>query len=160
NELNNRLGPFGIGRFVGLEDGSFGVKNPEIREAPAAAILHESHRILEEMILSPDELRIKKFLDQEWTYHVVIGGWYSPLKEHIEATISSFNRDLTGVVKWRVSPGQMLAIARESDRALYAASFPEFVSEFQPYTLNSFYTQMARRYRIEHPDRTKKPVLK
>lgn len=150
-DLNVRLGRYGIGRYTGLEDGSFGVKNPEIREAPAAAMLHQSHLQMEEMVLSSEELRVKRGLDREWTNLAVFGGWYSPLKAHLEAAIHSFNRDLTGSIKWRVTSGQIFPIAKDSPHALYSARFPEFLDEFRPYSLNSFYQGKARLNRIGTP---------
>lgn len=147
-ELNTLVGGYGIGRFVGLEDGLFGVKNPEIREAPAATILHQSHLLFEEMILTTDELRVKKNIDDEWTRLVVLGGWYTPLKRALDSAIKVMNEDITGSIRWRISQGQALCVARESPFALYASKFGDFVNEFRPFTLRSYYTQLARLQRI------------
>ncbi|WJE50466.1 argininosuccinate synthase [Bacillus cereus] len=144
--LNQQLGQYGIGRYNGLEDGLFGVKNPEVREAPAAEFLHKSHLLLEEVILTKEELALKKVLDNKWTELVALGKWFSKIKEHLDASIQSFNQNISGTLKWRVYPGTLLCISKQSDHGLYSANVPRFVEEFQPYTLNSFYNQLGREY--------------
>ncbi|UFJ42471.1 argininosuccinate synthase [Brevibacillus humidisoli] len=146
--LNTSLGRYGVGRYSGLEDGAFGLKNPEVREAPAAEMIHKSHLLLEEMILSSEELRIKKMLDREWTRLVVAGGWYSPLKRALDAAIAALNQDITGQIRWRVTNGQIMPIARESVHALYSAASDSFPGELFPYSLGTFYQQLARKQRV------------
>ncbi|MGF7032577.1 argininosuccinate synthase [Paenibacillus mucilaginosus] len=147
-ELNGVLGRYGIGRYTGLEDGLFGTKMPELREAPAACMIHASHVKLEEAVLSAQELRIKKSLDREWTHLVVTGGWYSGLKGTLDAAMAAFNRDITGWVRWRVSPGQMFCISRSAEKGMYVSRFPAFAQEFQQYSLNSFFQQLGRQQRL------------
>ncbi|POB09079.1 argininosuccinate synthase domain-containing protein [Sulfobacillus sp. hq2] len=148
DHLNQLLGPYGIGRFVGLEDGVFGVKNPELREAPAAHLILESHALLEEQILAREELRIKRTLDDEWTRHVCLGGWFSPLKQSLDLAIQNLNRPITGEVRWSVSHQGAFCLARRAPDSLHAGAIPTFPDEFQPYTLESFYRSLARQYRI------------
>ncbi|WP_270166458.1 DUF7411 family protein [Paenibacillus sp. SYP-B4298] len=143
--LNQLLGPYGIGRFSGFENTAFGMKNRELREAPAACLLHESHMQLEELILSEDELRIKRTLDAEWTRLVVAGGWFSRLKDALDSAIGEFNRDLTGELKWKISEGRCECVSVLSPAS--SASQAQFYDEFNPYSLNSLYQQMSRKHR-------------
>lgn len=147
--LNDCLGRYGVGRYSGLEDGAFGLKNPEVREAPAAEIIHRSHLLLEETVLTSEELRIKRELDREWTRLVVGGGWYSPLKQALDAAIAVLNQDISGQIRWRVTSGQIFPIARKAERALYAAASKSFPAELFPYSLGTYYRQLARKQRVE-----------
>lgn len=146
--LNKKLGAYGIGRFSGLENGHYGFKNHEIRESPAAEIMHRSHIILEEMILSSSERRVKNILDREWTELAVFGGWFSPLKENIEKAIIAFNQDISGSIKWRVSSGNIFCVSKVSNNSLITVSDSCFINEFNPYTIDSLTKQLARKYRL------------
>lgn len=146
--LNKILSSYGIGRYAGLEDSSFGIKNPEIREAPAAMLIHQSHLLLEEMILTSEELRIKSLLDREWTNLVVEGGWFSPLKLCIEESIKSFNQYINGTIKWKITKNNIFCVAKDSENSMSFSKFDSFISEFTPYSINSFFQQKAREMRI------------
>ncbi|CAM4261895.1 argininosuccinate synthase domain-containing protein [Bacillus manliponensis] len=146
--LNDLLSGYGIGRYAGLEDSSFGVKNPEIREAPAAMLIHQSHLLLEEMILTDEELRVKSSLDREWTNLVVQGGWFSPLKFCIEESIKCFNKYINGKIKWKITKNNIFCVAKDSKNSMSFSKFDDFISEFSPYSINSFFQQKAREMRI------------
>ncbi|EJR73571.1 argininosuccinate synthase domain-containing protein [Bacillus cereus] len=148
NTLNSSLSGYGIGRYAGLEDSSFGVKNPEIREAPAAMLIHQSHLLLEEMILTDEELRVKSLLDREWTNLVVQGGWFSPLKSCMEESIKCFNKYINGQIKWKISENNIFCVAKDSKNSMSFSKFDNFINEFSPYSINSFFQQRAREMRI------------
>ncbi|SCM12064.1 ArgG [Bacillus wiedmannii] len=146
--LNDLLSDYKIGRYAGLEDSCFGVKNPEIREAPAAMLIHQSHLLLEEMVLTRDELRVKSYIDREWTNLVVGGGWFSPLKSCLDESIRAFNKSLNGTIKWKIKKGNVFCIAKTASNSLSFSNFGNFIDEFKPYSINSFFQQKARELRI------------
>ncbi|MFC5407366.1 argininosuccinate synthase domain-containing protein [Cohnella soli] len=152
--LNEKLSKYGIGRYSGFEDNAFGVKNREVREAPAAVLLHSAHRLFEEMILSGDELRVKHFLDVEWVNLVVGGGWFSSLKGPLDAAILAFNKDINGTATWEVDHGSLICKSIKADASLASAQYPRFSEEIKGFTIESFYKHLARKMRIG----TKRPV--
>lgn len=145
--LNNSLSKYGIGRYSGHEDTLFGMKSHELREAPAASIIHQSHQLLEEMILSTDELRMKHIMDCEWTRNVITGGWFSPLKSALECAIDFMNKDITGEIKWKVTKSSFFCLSKRAANSLTIPIYPNFYNEFQPYNLNSYYNQLVRHRR-------------
>ncbi len=145
--LNEILSKYGIGRYSGHEDTLFGMKSHELREAPAASIIHQSHRLLEEMVLSADELRMKQIMDSEWTRNVITGGWFSPLKDALDCAIEFMNNDITGEIKWKVMKSSVFCISKWTTNSLTVSRHPEFYNEFQPYNFDSYYTQLARNRR-------------
>ena len=58
-ELNALAGAYGIGRIDMIENRAVGIKSREVYEAPAAIVLIEAHRALEDVVLTKDEARVK-----------------------------------------------------------------------------------------------------
>lgn len=107
-ERLNHLGMvYGVGRFNGLEDTVWEVKNHEVREAPAAAILLLAHAILESSILTQRELRNKHIADEEWTDLIVNGYWHTPLKNALQNLIETLSEVVTGKIGLCFTPGQV-----------------------------------------------------
>jgi argininosuccinate synthase len=144
HELNVIGGRHGIGRFSGLEDISFGPKNHEVREAPAAQILIGAHRDLESAILSQSELSLKMFLDNHWINLIVSGLWYSEFREAITAFSTCINKLINGKVRIKLQKGNMIIISRETLNGLYYAAFKEeFSSVMQSFSFSPTYTTMG-----------------
>jgi argininosuccinate synthase len=143
-ELNVRGGLHGIGRFSGLEDITFGAKNHEVREAPAAHILLSAHRELEAAILSQAELSLKQYLDMYWTNMVVSGSWYTHLARAVYAFIERMNILVNGRVRLKLHRGNLMVVSRQSDHGLYYTKFKEdFAKIMQNYSFPSTYTIMG-----------------
>lgn len=116
--LNSLAGSYGIGRFNGVEDTRLGVKNHEVREAPAAHVILLARKHLEQLVLTSEELRIKHLMDAEWTRLVVQGGWYSDLKKAIDAFVAIISRPVDGEVTVTLRPGSTFVSAVRSDHSL------------------------------------------
>ena len=112
-------GSFRIGRYNGLEDTELGLKNHEVRESPAAAILIAAHMALERAVLNRDEIRIKGLLEAEWTDLVVRGRWYSTLRESLSLFMARLNRLIAGEVVLRLESGSAMVAAVRSQGALH-----------------------------------------
>ena len=56
-ELNGRAGAYGIGRIDMIENRAVGIKSREVYEAPAAMVLIQAHRALEDLVLTKAELQ-------------------------------------------------------------------------------------------------------
>ena len=86
-KLNGLAGAYGIGRIDMIENRAVGIKSREVYEAPAAIVLIQAHSALEDVVLTKDEARIKRGLEQRWTELVYEGLWFSPAREAIDAFV-------------------------------------------------------------------------
>jgi argininosuccinate synthase len=117
--LNALGGRHGIGRYSGLEDTPFGVKNHEIREAPAATIIISAHRVLANAIYTAREHAVHASIAREWTSAVVHGGWFGNLGESLAHCLASLDRPLDGTVRLRLHKGSVTVLSTVSPNGLY-----------------------------------------
>jgi argininosuccinate synthase len=117
--LNDLAGIHGVGRFSGLEDTPFGVKNHEVRESPAAAVITAAHRVLANAVLSTREHAVRSQLATEWTNEVVHGGWFGTLGRSLSGALASLDEPVTGHVRLRLHRGNVQTVAVRADAGLY-----------------------------------------
>lgn len=118
-ELNARVGRYGMGRYSGLEHLDHGEKVLEIREMPAAWLLLRGYRLLENAVLDAETLREKMPLEQLWVREALEGRWYGELRAAVQAFIEVCSRDITGSVRWRLSPGSAETRSIVAERPRY-----------------------------------------
>lgn len=106
--LNNEVGKFGLGRFVGLEPLSTDDKALEIREAPAAAIIMDALRHLEIASLKSDALELKQQLEQKWVREAIAGHWGSTSHTMCDAAIASALKGVSGSVTYHIDHSRFL----------------------------------------------------
>jgi argininosuccinate synthase len=123
--LNALAGEYGIGRIDMIENRAVGIKSREVYEAPGAIVLITAHAALEDVVLTKDEARIKRPLEQRWTELVYEGLWFSPAREAIDAFVDSTQRLVTGDVRLELRPNAAVVTGRRSPHLLYA---PELAS--------------------------------
>ena len=123
--VNRRAGAYGIGRIDMIENRAVGIKSREVYEAPGAIALITAHSALEEIVLTKDEARLKRPLEQRWTELVYEGRWFGPAREAIDAFVTSTQRLVTGEVRLELRPGAAVVTGRRSPSMLYA---PELAS--------------------------------
>jgi argininosuccinate synthase len=126
--LNEVGGLHGVGRTSGLEDITFGAKNHEIREAPAAHILITAHRELESAVLTDQEVSTKRFIDEAWTNNAVAGYWYSDLNAALFAFVARMNEVLDGSIQLKLHKGNVYVTRKQAAAGLY---YPAFWQEFE-----------------------------
>ena len=124
--LNRLAGAYGIGRIDMIENRAVGIKSREVYEAPAALTLIAAHSALEDVVLTKDEARIKRGLEQRWTELVYEGLWYSPAREAIDAFVDTTQRLVTGEVRVELRPGAAVVTGRRSDHMLYAEQLASY----------------------------------
>jgi argininosuccinate synthase len=125
-EVNVRAGAYGIGRIDMVENRAVGIKSREVYEAPAAMTLIEAHRALEDLVLTKDELRLKRTLEVAWTELVYEGRWFSPAREAIDAFVDHTQRVVSGEVRLALSAGTAVVTGRRSTHALYAETLASY----------------------------------
>jgi len=124
--LNGAAGAYGIGRIDMIENRVVGIKSREIYEAPAATCLIEAHKALEDVVLTRDELRIKRGLETTWTELVYEGLWFSPAREAVDAFVAKTQERVTGEVRLRLQPGLPVVAGRRSPNALYSEELASY----------------------------------
>jgi argininosuccinate synthase len=124
--LNGIAGAYGVGRIDMIENRAVGIKSRELYEAPAALVLIEAHRALEDLVLTKAELRTKRQLEETWTNLVYDGQWFSPLRRAIDAFVDATQEPVTGEVRVELRPGAAVVDGRRSEHALYAETLASY----------------------------------
>jgi argininosuccinate synthase len=126
HELNRSAGGYGIGRIDMIENRVVGIKSRELYEAPAALVLVEAHRSLEDLVLTKPELRTKRQLETTWTNLVYEGLWFSPLRRALDAFVDTTQELVTGEVRVELRAGASTVSGRRSEHALYAHTLASY----------------------------------
>jgi argininosuccinate synthase len=124
--LNRLAGAYGIGRIDMIENRAVGIKSREVYEAPAAMTLIAAHSALEDVVLTKDEARLKRPLEQRWTELVYEGRWFSPAREAIDAFVDVTQHLVTGDVRVELRPNAAVVTGRRSPNAVYAAQLASY----------------------------------
>lgn len=119
-KLNEVGGKHGVGRTDIIEDRVLGFKSREIYEHPAATILLEAHRDLEQLILTRNELRFKEFVDRRWSELVYQGLIMDPLYASLNAFVDKTQERINGMVSMKLEKGAARVVGRASPNALYS----------------------------------------
>jgi argininosuccinate synthase len=117
--LTKVVGSFGVGIIDHIEDRTVGIKSREVYEAPAAIAIIESHKDLEKMVLTNQELRFKASVDECWSWLIYSGLWHDPLRRDLDKFIDETQKRVNGKVKLRMQNGSLRVIGRESEYTLY-----------------------------------------
>ena len=119
-KANKIAGKHGVGRIDMIENRLVGIKSREIYEAPAAVMLLEAKRSLDELILDRETLHLKDHLAIKYAELVYYGYWFSELREALDAFSEKLNERATGTVKLKLFKGKATTVARKSPYALYS----------------------------------------
>jgi argininosuccinate synthase len=125
-QLNVLAGAYGIGRIDMIENRAVGIKSREVYEAPAAIALIAAHSALEDVVLTKDEARLKRPLEQRWTELVYEGLWFSPAREAIDAFVDATQQLVTGEVRLELRPNAAVVTGRRSEHMLYAEKLASY----------------------------------
>ena len=127
--LNELVGSFGIGRYIGLEEIANGTKVQEVREMPAAHLLLDAYRRIEQASVDAATLREKMHLEQVWVHEAVEGRWLGQLRTAAQAFVASVACTVSGQVRYRVSGSGLTLRAVVADNPRYVrdrAEIPQF----------------------------------
>jgi argininosuccinate synthase len=118
-DLNHRGGLHGVGRIDMIEDRFVGIKSREVYEAPAAVILHQAHRALEELVLEGEAARFKRQIAQEYARIVYQGKWFSAHRAALDAYVDRTQAVVEGTVRMALHRGTAQVVGRTSRYSLY-----------------------------------------
>ena len=140
-DLNEIAGTNGIGRVDMVEDGLNGMKIRGIYETPGGTLLMAAHRELESLVLDRQTRQQKETLSIQYAQLVYDGGWFTPLREALDAFFEKTNEVVTGSVTMSLYKGKLTVRSRTSPKSLYrAGNGPDTGSGNRPETeeLNNF----------------------
>ena len=127
--LNDLAGDYGVGRSDIMEDRMLGLKVRENYEHPAATVLLNAHRALEDLVLTKEERAFKRQVDHEWAEKAYQGLVNAPLVRALEGFIEATQSRVTGTVTIRLEGGQARPVGRDSRYAVYSAEAASFNTE-------------------------------
>ncbi len=127
-ELNALGGKHGIGIIDIVENRVVGMKSRGVYETPGGTILMEAHQQLEELILDRDTYTLKKEMGNKFADIVYEGKWFTPLREAIQAFVTSTQEYVTGEVKLKLYKGNIIKAGTTSPYTLYNESIASFTT--------------------------------
>lgn len=117
--LNRTAGAAGVGRIDHLESRVVGIKSREVYECPAATVLIAAHQALEALVLPRDLLDFKRTVEQRYAQMVYDGFWFSPLRNALDAFVSSTQERVSGEVAMKLFKGSAKVAGRRSPYSIY-----------------------------------------
>jgi argininosuccinate synthase len=124
--LNTIAARHGVGRVDIVENRLVGMKSRGVYETPGGTVLMEALRGIEQLVLDRDSMRYREELAVEFARVVYDGRWFCPLRESLQAAITSLARPLTGETAVRLFKGTATANRRRSPNSLYSHAFATF----------------------------------
>ena len=126
--LNDLGGKNGIGIVDIVENRVVGMKSRGVYETPGGTILMEAHRQLEELVLDRATMEAKKDMGNKLAQVVYEGKWFTPLREAIQAFVTSTQEYVTGEVKFKLYKGNIIKAGTTSPYSLYSESLASFTT--------------------------------
>ena len=126
--LNKLGGENGIGLADLVENRLVGMKSRGVYETPGGTILYRAHQVLETICLDKATQHYKELIAQKYAEIVYDGQWFTPLREALDAFVTSTQRTVTGEVKLKLYKGNIINAGVTSPYSLYdpeVATFDE-----------------------------------
>lgn len=118
-ELNTIGGDHGFGRIDHIENRLVGIKSREIYECPAALLLLEAYKDLENLVMPREVTHFKSFLEEKYSLMVYEGLWFSPLREALDAFMQKIAERVSGSIRIKLYKGSLQITGRKSENSLY-----------------------------------------
>lgn len=125
-ELNKLGGKHGVGYFHLTEDRIVGLKVRGIYENPAAHLLIQAHKNLEQLVSTREENELKSFMDSKWAYLCYGAKYFEPAMDNIRAFVNHQNEKVTGKVTLRLYKGNCEVVALESPYSMFDENLATF----------------------------------
>ena len=131
NSLNDIAGRYGIGRIDMVENRVVGFKSREIYEAPAAMVLLEAHRSLEQITLSKEQMKMKANIALDYADLIYNGLWFTAHHKDLYAYVRSTQKYVSGVVRLQLHKGRAVVVGKKSSGSLYDMSIATYDNDDQ-----------------------------
>ena len=126
--LNRLGGKHGIGIVDIVENRVVGMKSRGVYETPGGTILMEAQQQLEELVLDRATMEVKKDMGNRMAQIVYEGKWFTPLREAVQAFVTSTQKYVTGEVKFKLYKGNIIKAGTTSPYSLYSESLASFTT--------------------------------
>ncbi len=127
-KLNVLGGKHGVGIVDIVENRVVGMKSRGVYETPGGTILMEAHQQLEELVLDRATYEVKKDMGNKMAQIVYEGKWFTPLREAVQAFITTTQEYVTGEVKLKLYKGNIIKAGTTSPYSLYNESLASFTT--------------------------------
>jgi argininosuccinate synthase len=129
-ELLEKLNELGAANGIGIADITenrlVGMKSRGVYETPGGAILYYAHRELEYLTLDRATMHYKEQVAVRYAELVYDGMWFSPLREALDAFVTSTQQTVTGLVRLKLYKGNIMSAGAKSPYSLYHEGFVTF----------------------------------
>jgi argininosuccinate synthase len=96
-----------------------GVTPREVREAPAAVVLHAAHRQLRRLVTAKDLARFHRSVSLQYSDIICDGRWFTPMRGALDAFVEKVQEVVTGVIRLKLFKGACRVVGRTSAHAPY-----------------------------------------
>ncbi|MGI9103402.1 MAG: argininosuccinate synthase [Terriglobales bacterium] len=156
-QLNAIGGRNAIGRVDLVENRFVGIKSRGCYETPGGTLLLTAHRELESLCLDREVMHYKQQIGLKYAEMVYFGLWFTPLREALDAFISSTQQSVTGSVTLKLYKGNISVAGRESEFSLYQTGLAAFTMDgYNPKDAEGFIRILGLPARVQAPLRHKK----
>jgi argininosuccinate synthase len=124
--LNEAAGQHGVGRVDIVEDRLVGMKSRGVYECPAATVLYAAHRELMHLTHDRRTMFFRQQVAALYAELVYNGEWFTPLREALDAFVSSCEQVVTGKVRIKLYKGNCTPVGSESPLSLYSTKVATF----------------------------------
>jgi argininosuccinate synthase len=104
------------------------MKSRGVYETPGGTILMEAHQQLEELVLDRATMDAKKEMSNRMAQIVYEGKWFTPLREAVQAFVTTTQEYVTGEVKFKLYKGNITKAGTTSPYSLYNESLASFTT--------------------------------
>ena len=126
-EILNEIGARNaIGRIDLVENRFVGMKSRGCYETPGGTLLLTAHRELEALCLDRELAHFKQHIGLKYAEVVYFGLWFTPLRESLQAFVTSSQSDINGTVTLALYKGNIDIAGRKSDSSLYRPDVASF----------------------------------
>jgi argininosuccinate synthase len=124
--LNEIGGRNAIGRVDLVENRFVGIKSRGCYETPGGTLLLTAHRELEALCLDREVMHFKQHVALKYAELVYYGLWFTPLREALDAFVSSTQNEVAGSVRLALYKGNISVAGRKSHYSLYRTDLAAF----------------------------------
>ena len=124
--LNELGAKHGIGRVDIVENRLVGMKSHGVYETPGGTLLYKGHAALEQLCLDKETLHYKQTIALRFAELVYNGQWFTPLREALTEFVNYTERNITGVVRFKLYKGNVILAGRKSPYSLYREDYVTF----------------------------------
>ena len=152
DELNEIGGRNAVGRVDLVENRFVGIKSRGCYETPGGTLILRAHQELEALCLDREVLHYKQQIALKYAEMVYFGLWFTPLREALDAFVTTTQQTVTGSVTLKLYKGNVTVAGRQSEYSLYQTGLAAFsMSGYNPKDAEGFIRILGLPARVQAP---------